>query len=157
MAGAGLLGSAGLPRTVISASRHSSVSLWYSMDCFCCSVICFSKPRTSGWLSGRLLKRLRGTESFSAGKHSLQFIKDNDINYWPTPAESPDMNPIESLWHELKHFLRTTVKPKNKEELVAGIQRFWDTVTPEKCRRYIGHLAKVIPTVIKREGRASGY
>ena len=26
-----------------------------------------------------------------------------------------------------------------------------------KCRRYIGHLAKVIPTVIEREGRASGY
>lgn len=70
----------------------------------------------------------------------MKFIQDNNINYWPTPAESPDMNPIENLWHELKHFLRTVVKHTNKEELVAGIQGFWDTVTPEKCRRYIGHL-----------------
>ena len=67
------------------------------------------------------------------------------------------MNPIELLWHELKSFLRTTVKPKNKDELVAGIQRFWDTVTPAKCIRYIGHLRKVIPAVVQREGRASGF
>lgn len=66
------------------------------------------------------------------------------------------MNPIENLWHELKHFLRTLVKPSNKE-LVAGIQRFWDNVTPEKCQRYIGHLKKVLPAVVAREGGASGF
>ena len=87
----------------------------------------------------------------------MQFVQENNINYWPTPAESPDMNPIELLWHELKIFLRTVVKPKNKDELVAGIQRFWDTVTPAKCIRYIGHLRKVIPAVVQREGRASGF
>ena len=87
----------------------------------------------------------------------MEFIRDNSINYWPTPAESPDMNPIEMLWHELKSFLRRVVKPKNKEELVEGIQQFWQTVTPEKCQRYIGHLQKVVPEVIRRQGKASGY
>ena len=87
----------------------------------------------------------------------MEFVRDNSINYWPTPAESPDMNPIEMLWHELKSFLRRIVKPKNKEELVEGIQQFWQTVTPEKCQRYIGHLQKVMPEVIKRQGKASGY
>ena len=87
----------------------------------------------------------------------MQFLQDNEINYWPTPAESPDMNPIELLWHELKTCLRTVVKPMNKQELVAGIEKFWDSVTVEKCQRYIGHLRKVIPAVVEREGRASGY
>ena len=87
----------------------------------------------------------------------MEFVRDNSINYWPTPAESPDMNPIEMLWHELKSFLRRIVKPKNKEELVEGIQQFWQTVTPEKCQRYIGHLQKVVPEVIRRQGKASGY
>jgi hypothetical protein len=45
------------------------------------------------------------------------------------------MNPIENVWHELKYFIRTVVKPVNKEELFAGIQQFWATMTPEKCSR----------------------
>ena len=33
----------------------------------------------------------------------MEFIRANGIKYWPTPAESHDLNPIENLWHELKH------------------------------------------------------
>ena len=87
----------------------------------------------------------------------MTFIEENGINYWPIPAESPDLNPIEMLWHELKHYLRSHVKPSNKEELVHGMQEFWQTVTPEKCTRYIGHLQKVVPAVVRRQGKASGY
>ena len=54
----------------------------------------------------------------------MSFIRDNGINYWPTPAESPDLNPIEMLWNELKCNLRKVVKPTNKEELVEGIRKF---------------------------------
>ncbi len=32
------------------------------------------------------------------------FLNDNGINWWPTPPESPDMNPIENVWHELKDY-----------------------------------------------------
>jgi len=69
----------------------------------------------------------------SSGKLAKKFLADNDINYWPTPAESPDLNPTEMLWHELKCFLRRVVKPSNKDELVRGIKLFWDGVTPGKC------------------------
>jgi len=34
---------------------------------------------------------------------------------------------------------------------------FWETVTGEKCRKYIRHLKKVIPRVIELEGAATGY
>ena len=53
------------------------------------------------------------------------FFAMNNINWWPTPPESPDMNPIENLWHELKEFIQGQVKPKTKDELII---RFWDTV-----------------------------
>ena len=90
-------------------------------------------------------------------KSTREFMKERGINWWPTPPESPDLNPIENLWHKLKHHLRKRVKPRTAQELEDGINGFWRGLTPERCTRYIGHLRKVIPVVIEREGRASGH
>lgn len=104
---------------------------------------------------------------------SHRFMQDNDpkhtsraaqafysragINWWRTPAESPDCNPIENLWHELKEYIRREVKPMNKQELVNGINSFWATLDVHKCCRYINHLQKVLPKVIEVNGDATGY
>lgn len=85
------------------------------------------------------------------------FFDDNNINWWKTPPESPDLNPIENMWHELKEYMRREVKPHTKQELIDGIAQFWKTVTIAKCRRYINHLVKVIPKVIELKGEATGY
>ena len=94
-------------------------------------------------------------------KHVSNYAKDfmeaEGINWWKTPPESPDLNPIENLWHELKEFIRREVKPNTKDELVRGIQSFWATVTVEKCNKYINHLKKVILRVIEMNGQATGY
>ena len=86
-----------------------------------------------------------------------KFMDDNNINWWKTPAESPDLNPIQNLWHEMKPYVRTQVKPYTKDDLVQGLQAFWKIVTPEKCQRYILHINKVIPKVIECNGGPSGY
>lgn len=90
-------------------------------------------------------------------KKAGKFFEDEGINWWKTPPESPDMNPIENLWHELKEFIRREVKPHSKSELISGITQFWDTVCAAKCCKYIYHLRKVIPKVIAVNGAATGY
>ena len=86
------------------------------------------------------------------------FMEEQGINWWKTPPESPDLNPIKLLWYELKHFLRTKVKPKMKEELLDGIAGFCSgRVDAEKCSTYIRHLQKVLPIVVVRQGKASGH
>jgi hypothetical protein len=90
-------------------------------------------------------------------RHTQAFFERTGVNWWKTPPESPDLNPIENLWHELKEFIRREVKPKVKQELIDGILEFWSTVDVAKCRKYIGHLQKVIPVVIENEGNATGF
>jgi len=53
------------------------------------------------------------------------FFEENGINLWRPPLESPDLNPIEDLWHELTYYLETKVKPHSKQELIKGIKKFW--------------------------------
>ena len=56
--------------------------------------------------------------------HTQEFIRRHNINWMRTPAESPDANPIENLWHEMKEYVWCTVKPRNKAELVKMIEDF---------------------------------
>ena len=44
-----------------------------------------------------------------------------------------------------------------KDELVQGIQLFWATVDVQKCRRYIGHLRRVLPHIVELNGDAIGF
>ena len=52
--------------------------------------------------------------------------------------------------------MRREVKPKkNKQELIEGICTFWARVDIHKCRRYIGHLRKVLPKITEVHGDAT--
>ena len=105
------------------------------------------------------------TEKFSCGhclfhdndpKHSSQYIEEffkcNNVNWYSTPPEFPDLNPIENIWGSIKQYLRVHYKPKNLQELKDGIQHFWLTLTPEVCQRYIRHLEKVMPKIVEVQG-----
>ena len=85
------------------------------------------------------------------------YFEENDVNWWRTPPESPDLNPIENVWGSLKRFLRDYHKPHNQASLINGIKIFWKTLTPQVCRKYINHVHKVIPKVIEEKGGPSGY
>ena len=91
-------------------------------------------------------------------RQARAFLEETGINCWRTP-QSPDLNPIENVWHELKFYLETKVKPQAKQELVARIKKFWARkVTVDKCTRYINHvLNKVVPAVVEACGAATQY
>ena len=92
-----------------------------------------------------------------SSKYIERFFEDRGVNWWYTPPESPDLNPIELVWGSLKQFLRNHFKPKNLGQLKVGIEQFWFTLTPQVCQKYISHLHKVIPKVVSVEGSPSGY
>ena len=98
-------------------------------------------------------------------KHTSNYVRDflegKGIYWWKTPAESPDLNPIEKVWESMKNFLRDVyfrkLENRNLVGLKAGIKKFWKTLTPKLCRRYINHIFKVMPIIIQHRGEASGH
>jgi hypothetical protein len=91
-------------------------------------------------------------------KSTTRFIEVNDINHFITPAQSPDFNPIELVWHDLKDYIPKEVKPANTLQLITGIKKFWRTkVDAAYCNKKIDHVVdKVIPAVITHKGIATG-
>ena len=89
--------------------------------------------------------------------YAQEYFRRKGINWWRTPPESPDLNPIENVWGSMKTYLRTECKPKNLCELKNGILSFWRKMTPDTCKKYIGHIQKVIDKVIEVNGEPSGF
>ena len=96
-----------------------------------------------------------------AGHHTSQtttiYFRNNNVNLAVYSAQSPDFNPIELVWNDLKYYLKQKIKPKIMEELLMGINRFWESkVTVKYCNSKIDHLVRVLMRAIVLRGRATG-
>ena len=89
--------------------------------------------------------------------NSSLWLAQNGLNHFKTPAQSPDLNPIELVWNDLKFYIGKYVKPSTMQDFINGIITFWnEKVTIDYCNRSIDHLYKVIDTILLLDGRASG-
>ncbi len=72
------------------------------------------------------------------------------------PPNSPDLNPIEIVWHDLKQFVRKC-RCTSEAEIIEACQQFLHKITPEYCQNYINKLKQIIQIVIKKKGDWSNY
>ena len=77
-------------------------------------------------------------------------INGKKIPKWP--PNSPDLSAIELIWSIIKGMLNM-FPPNSLEELKQGIQRIWDSITPDICNRIINHTKKRWDLCIRHKGR----
>ena len=105
-------------------------------------------------LEGALIPFIRET----LPNHS--FMQENDPKHTPKAKHTSRKSRSKStLWHEVKYFFESKVKPQTTQELLEGIKKFWGRrVTIEKCNNYINDvLFEAIPDVIAAGGRATKH
>ncbi len=62
------------------------------------------------------------------------WLKDNSIKLVPFPPYSPDLNPIEKIWNDLKDMVEEE-SPTNEEELKNSIIENWKKISLRKIIR----------------------
>ncbi|CAF1098083.1 unnamed protein product [Brachionus calyciflorus] len=63
-------------------------------------------------------------------RECLAFLERNSINWIRSPPRSPDLNPIELVWHELKTLIRKSCCSSEEEviDIVIQIDGGWSNV-----------------------------
>ena len=89
---------------------------------------------------------------------ATKWFEDNNIQVLVWPAQSPDLNPIEHLWGELKKALKTySSSPKGVHELWDRVAEQWNQIPPEACQRLIESMPRRIEAVIRAKGGHTKY
>ena len=69
----------------------------------------------------------------------------------PHPAQSPDLNPIELIWAQMKTLVEKK-RPQNKQQLSTAILESWNKISIKFIRNCIDNLPKKVEAIIKAEG-----
>ena len=69
------------------------------------------------------------------------------------PSQSPDLNPIEHLWLELKRHIRKYPKPaKNEKELECTLHEEWNQIPNNTLINLIESMPHKVEVCIKNNG-----
>lgn len=98
-----------------------------------------------------------GAPSHTA-KLTMTFLEDNHIEVLPHPSRSPDLNPIEMVWAEMKRgFNENITKITSKEELAQTVIELWNKLPQENIAAYINNIKNVMNEVVENKGDFSSF
>jgi hypothetical protein len=90
--------------------------------------------------------RGQGNIKLKAAKEAL------GIKCESNPPESPDLNPIESIWRMIKQRLKNRGPIFDIDELRRAIQEEWDKITLDEINKAVSTMPERVRSIRDREG-----
>jgi transposase len=85
-----------------------------------------------------------------------KWLKDNQVKVLEWLLQSPDLNPIENVWTELKKPVRAR-RPTNLTQLHQLCPEEWVKIHPIYCGKLVEGYPKRLTQVKQFEGNATKY
>lgn len=93
-------------------------------------------------------------------KHTAYIVREwllyNVPNQLRTPPQSPDLNPIEHLWWEVKHRLQTK-NPRNKTDLKTAVKEIWESIPSTVTKNLVESMPRRLQAVLDAKGGHTKY
>ncbi len=89
-------------------------------------------------------------------KSTSEWPKENKIKVLEWPSQSPGLNTIEMLWHDLKQSFHAQ-KPSNVAELKQFCKEEWAKIHPQRCERLIASYGKRLIAVVAAKGGTTSF
>ncbi|KAG2461859.1 TC1A transposase, partial [Polypterus senegalus] len=89
-------------------------------------------------------------------KISKECLQDNSVNVLEWPSQSPDLNPIEHLWRDLKMAVHRRF-PSNLMELERCCKEEWAKLDKDRCAKLVASYSKRLEAVIAAKGALTKY
>ncbi|KAK3548669.1 hypothetical protein QTP70_016419 [Hemibagrus guttatus] len=89
-------------------------------------------------------------------KSTSEWLKKNKMKTLEWPSQSPGLNPMEMLWHDLKKVVHAR-KPSNVAELQQFCKDEWAKIPPQRCNRLIASYGKCLIAVVAAKGGPTSY
>ncbi len=87
---------------------------------------------------------------------SLYSLHNNSMTVLEWPSQSPDLNPIEHLWRDLKMSVHQRL-PSNLTELERICKEKWQRIPKSRCEKLVASFPKRLMAVLNQKGASTKY
>ncbi len=85
-----------------------------------------------------------------------EWLHNNSVTVLEWPSQSPDLNPIEHLWRDLKMAVHQRL-PSNLTELERICKEEWQRIPKSRCEILVSSFPKRLMAVLNQKGASTKY